>query len=117
MIKKILQLTLRSLREQWFADAADLVDRVLVQPEFDAVPALAEAFPLRVFPDAVGIAHEGRENLLPYGDLMFNAFGPYNDLVAEGAPRLPDLLAWVNTRCGQPRPPPVGRSRRLQPRP
>ena len=25
-------------------------------PEFDAVPALAEAFPLRVFPDAVGIS-------------------------------------------------------------
>ena len=61
--------------------------------EFDAVPALAEAFPLRVFPDAVGLPHGGRENLLPYGDHAFNAFGPPNDLVAKGAPRVAGLLA------------------------
>ena len=30
----------------------------------DAVPTLAEAFPLRVFPDAVGLPQEDRENLL-----------------------------------------------------
>ena len=55
--------------------------------------ALAEAFPLRVFPDAVGIPEEGRENLLPYGDHAFNAFGPRNDLVAKGAPRVAELSA------------------------
>ena len=77
---------LRRLRETWAAAAEDLVDQVLAarDAEFDAVPALAEAFPLRVFPDAVGIPAEGRENLLPYGDLLFNAFGPRNDLVADG---------------------------------
>ena len=34
---------------------------------------------------------EGRENLLPYGDHAFNAFGPANDLVAKGAPRVAEL--------------------------
>ena len=53
-------------------------------PEFDAMPALAEAFPLRVFPDAVGIPPEGRENLLPYGDHLFNAFGPPQRPGGEG---------------------------------
>jgi cytochrome P450 len=91
---------LRRLREGWFADAEALVDQVLAAgPEFDAVGALAEAFPLRVFPDAVGIPQEGRENLLPYGDHLFNAFGPSNDLVAKGAPRVPELLAWVIGQC------------------
>ncbi|WP_322760453.1 cytochrome P450 [Frankia sp. Cr2] len=102
VLAKILgQQAVRRLREQWFTDARDLVDAVLTRAEFDAVPALAAAFPLRVFPDAVGLAREGRENLLPYGDLMFNAFGPYNDLVAQGAPRLPELLGWVNAQCAR----------------
>src|SRR4051812_14250192 len=66
---------------------------------FDAVPSLAEAFPLRVFPDAVGIPKEGREHLLPYGDHLFNAFGPSNDLVAKGAPRVAELSGWVAAQC------------------
>ena len=93
---------LRRLREKWFADAEALVDAVLAEgSEFDAVDALAEAFPLRVFPDAVGIPTAGRENLLPYGDHAFNAFGPVNDLVEKGNPRVPELSGWVNEQCAR----------------
>jgi len=67
---------LRDLEDQWRADAATLVAELLERgTAFDAVTDLAEVFPLRVFPDAVGIGTEGRENLLPYGDFAFNAFG------------------------------------------
>ena len=90
---------LRSLREAWFGDAEALVDQVLAETEFDAVHALSETFPLRVFPDAVGLGRHGRENLLPYGDHAFNAFGPDNDLVAKGAPRVGSLSAWVAAQC------------------
>ena len=101
------QRELRRLREAWQADAAALVDEVLgAHPagrdgwtEFDAVPALAEAFPLRVFPDAVGLGADGRENLLPYGNHAFNAFGPVNDLVRQGEPDVPRLSAWVGAQC------------------
>lgn len=90
----------RTLRDRWMADAADLVDQVLARgDEFDAVTDLAAAFPLRVFPDAVGISDTGRENLLPYGDHTFNAFGPPNSLVERGAHRIGDLSAWINTQC------------------
>jgi cytochrome P450 len=93
---------LRRLRERWFAAAETLVDAVLASgPEIDAVPALAEAFPLTVFPDAVGIPAEGRENLLPYGDFLFNAFGPHNDLVAQATPDAARLGAWVNDQCAR----------------
>ncbi|WP_138732202.1 cytochrome P450 [Modestobacter excelsi] len=93
---------LRSLRAGWTADAEQLVDSVLAAgTEFDAVPVLAEAFPLRVFPDAVGIGPDGRENLLPYGDHAFNAFGPSNDLVARGAHRVPELSGWVGEQCAR----------------
>ncbi|MDD7964059.1 cytochrome P450 [Actinomycetospora lemnae] len=96
---------LRRLRDRWFADAEDLVAGLLdgAGPvvELDGMAALAEAFPLRVFPDAVGLPREGRENLLPYGDHAFNAFGPSNDLVAKGAPRVAELSAWVGSRCAR----------------
>ena len=90
VLKKILgPRALRRLHDDWVADADELVEDVLAVhgTELDAVSHLAQAFPLRVFPDAVGIPKPGRENLLPYGDHMFNAFGPANDLVAKGAPR------------------------------
>jgi len=96
---------LRRLRERWFADADDLVAGLLDGAgdvvELDAVDALAEAFPLRVFPDAVGLPPEGREHLLPYGDHAFNAFGPANDLVAKGAPRVAELSEWVAAQCAR----------------
>ncbi|MEW2357097.1 cytochrome P450 [Spirillospora sp. NPDC029432] len=104
---------LRRLRDAWFAEAEELVDRVLADRSFDAVPALAQAFPLRVFPDAVGLPREGRENLLPYGDHAFNAFGPHNDLVAKGAPRVGELSGWVNAQCARERLSPGGFGARI----
>ncbi|GAB2468643.1 cytochrome P450 [Streptomyces incanus] len=93
---------LRRLRESWLATAEELVDRVLAEgPEVDAFAALAKAFPLRVFPDAVGLGPDGRENLLPYGNMAFNAFGPVNDLVTADAHRVAELSAWVNAQCAR----------------
>src|SRR3954464_13893907 len=110
VLSKILgPRALRKLRDSWFADAEALVDDVLAEgAEFDGVRRLAEAFPLRVFPDAVGLGQEGRENLLPYGDHAFNAFGPSNDLVAKGAPRVVELSGWVGSVCARDVLAPVG---------
>ncbi len=96
---------LRKLRQEWFAEAEEVVEGLLAghgeSVQLDAVPALAEGFPLRVFPDAVGIPKEGRENLLPYGDHLFNAFGPANDLVEKGNHRVAELCGWVNAQCAR----------------
>ncbi|MDN3461010.1 cytochrome P450 [Rhodococcus sp. APC 3903] len=93
---------LATLRDSWFSDARCLVDQVLDSgTEFDAVTDLAATFPLRVFPDAVGISKAGRENLLPYGDHLFNAFGPSNSLVAKGTPSVEELSTWVNAQCSR----------------
>ncbi|MCD2192010.1 cytochrome P450 [Actinomycetospora endophytica] len=96
---------LRRLQGPWFAAAEEHVEDLLADAgpgetvAVDAMPALAESFPLRVFPDAVGIPREGREHLLPYGDHLFNAFGPSNELVAKGAPHVAEHAAWVNAQC------------------
>jgi hypothetical protein len=57
------------LKEKFDEEAELLINRLIEKHEFDAVRDLAEAFPLRVFPDAVGIAGEGREALLAYGSM------------------------------------------------
>ncbi|MBT2523475.1 cytochrome P450 [Arthrobacter sp. ISL-28] len=93
---------IRGLADAWAADAEELVEDLLAKgTEFDAVTDLAAAFPLRVFPDAVGIPKDGREHLLPYGDHVFNAFGPPNELVAKGAPRVAELSASIATKCAR----------------
>ncbi|MEU3274887.1 cytochrome P450 [Saccharomonospora sp. NPDC006951] len=97
---------LRRLRTDWFAQARALVGRIAgdgTATDCDAVPALAEAFPLTVFPDAVGIGKRGRENLLPYGNFAFNAFGPANDLVSNAASGMPRWSAWVDEQCARQR--------------
>ncbi|MFK0007818.1 cytochrome P450 [Paenarthrobacter sp. NPDC090520] len=90
------------LAESWAEDAAQLVDELLAKGEqFDAVKDLAAVFPLRVFPDAVGIPKAGRKDLLPYGDHVFNAFGPPNELVAKGASRVGELSASIAANCAR----------------
>ncbi|MGO4583713.1 hypothetical protein AB4Z38_07465 [Arthrobacter sp. 2RAF6] len=89
---------IRRLGESWAADAEELVEDLLARgTEFDAVTDLAAAFPLRVFPDAVRIPQAGRENFLPYGDHVFNAFGLPNELVARGAPPTVNLPCEFST--------------------
>lgn len=91
---------LRRLRDHWIEEAEVVVDRALARgPEIDAMTDLASAFPLKVFPDAVGLPVENRNDLLAYGDLVFNAFGPQNEHFHRGAARLSELSQWVTTLC------------------
>ena len=74
---------LRSLREPFAAAADQLVDRVLAADSVDGVRDLAEAFPLEVFPAAVGLDESVRPHLLVYGNLGFNTLGPDNEILRQ----------------------------------
>ena len=69
--------------------------------EFDGIADLAEAYPLKVFPDAVGISEEGRENLLPYGSMVFNSFGPRNDLFNKAMANAGPVRDWIMSKCSR----------------
>src|SRR3954466_2985932 len=90
---------MRPLRESFAAAAATKVDELLARKSFDAVADLAEAFPMSVFPDAMGLKQEGRENLLPYAGLVFNAFGPPNQLRQDAIDRSAPHQAYVAAQC------------------
>lgn len=71
---------LKGLRAGFEQKAKSLVDELMQRQQFDGIADFARAYPLSVFPDAVGIQQEGREKLLPHADLLFNSFGPRNEL-------------------------------------
>jgi 4-methoxybenzoate monooxygenase (O-demethylating) len=89
------------LRETFAREAEALVERLVERREFDAVADLAEAYPLKVFPDAVGISEQGRENLLPYGSMVFNSFGPRNDLFDKAMANAGPVRDWIMSKCSR----------------
>ncbi len=87
-----------------FSKAADaMLDALVAQAAggntVDGIKSLAEPYPLKVFPDAVGLDATGRDNLLLYGDMIFNAFGPRNDLFLNAAKRVKPVTAWIMDHC------------------
>src|SRR6202790_2840588 len=90
---------LKQLRGRFAAAAEAKVDALLERGSFDAIADLAEAYPLSIFPDALGLKQEGRENLLPYADLAFNAFGPPNKLRQDAIERSAPHQAYVAEQC------------------
>ena len=100
VLNQVLSATaMRPLRAHFTALAEAKVDELLDRGSFDAVTDLAEAYPLSVFPDALGLKQEGRENLLPYASLVFNAFGPPNQLRQEAIDRSAPHQAYVAAQC------------------
>jgi cytochrome P450 len=89
------------LRETFQREAELLIGRLVEQREFDGIADLAEAYPLKVFPDAVGIVGEGRENLMPYGSMVFNSFGPRNDLFERAMANAGPVRDWIMSKCSR----------------
>jgi len=89
---------INALRATFEREAEALVCRLVARREFDGVADLAEAFPLKVFPDAVGISEQGRENLLPYGS---NSFGPRNDLFDKAMANAGPVRDWIMSKCSR----------------
>jgi cytochrome P450 len=87
------------VKAEFTLQAEQLVDALLERGEIDGTRDLAERYPLRVFPDAVGLSDSGRENLLLYGDMVFNSFGPRNPIFLNAAQRYEPVSRWIMDKC------------------
>ncbi|WP_406141885.1 cytochrome P450 [Streptomyces sp. NBC_01089] len=76
------------------ADAlvADLVD----QGTFDAIDALARAFPLEVVADLIGFTGHVRDSMLRWGQAAMQVIGPMNQRTAESFPVAGELYEWCS---------------------
>ena len=100
MLSKVLSPAVVKQIRAGFASAAEAkVNELLAKGSFDAITDLAESYPLSVFPDAMGLKQEGREHLLPYAGLVFNAFGPPNKLRQDAIERSAPHQAYVAAQC------------------
>lgn len=100
LMNKVVSIkALKELRPRWRAKAEELVDQLVARRRFDAVTDLAQAFPMLVFPDTIGLPREGREQLLDYATIVFNAFGPRNRVFEDGNRGKEQAIAWVAQAC------------------
>jgi cytochrome P450 len=98
MDKVLSPAAIRGLRDGFVRAATALIDELLARGSFDAIHDLAEAFPLTVFPDAVGMPAENRRFLLPYGNMVFNSFGPRNAFFEAAVAGAAPVLEWVQAQ-------------------
>jgi cytochrome P450 len=100
LMSRIVSLNaLKELRPQWQEKAQDLVASLVAKGSFDAATDLAEVFPMRVFPDTIGLMDEGRENLIDYATIVFNAFGPRNQILEDSMAGKQGAIDWVEAAC------------------
>jgi len=89
------------LKDDFRAAADRLVDELLEKGTFEAVEDMAEVFPVRVFPKAVGLKQVNRRALVDYGAMVFNALGPDNDLRRAAMAKAPDIVPWIMEQCAR----------------
>lgn len=89
------------LKATFRAEADALVDRLLETGRFDAVPACAEAFPTTVFPAAIGLKENDPERLIDYGSMVFNGYGPDNELRRAALAKGPQIIPWITESCAR----------------
>lgn len=99
MLHLMTPKTAHALRPTFEAAAEELVEQLVAQQTFDGVTDLAEVYPVHVFADAVGLPDEGRHHLLGYAAMVFNAFGPRNELVEEAFTDIAPVIEWIAAAC------------------
>jgi cytochrome P450 len=94
---------MRRLTETFMSAADALVARLAHGEPFDAMAELAVVYPLQVFSDAVGVAEDGREHLLRYARMVFNTFGPRNQLFLDAVADAAPTRDWIMQQCREER--------------
>ncbi|MFF0587132.1 cytochrome P450 [Streptomyces sp. NPDC003781] len=87
---------LRGLKPRIEAKADALVTELVEWGSFDAVDALARAFPLEVVADLIGFTGHARDNMLRWGQAAMQVLGPMNRRTAENFPVAGELYAWCS---------------------
>ncbi|QLE76445.1 cytochrome P450 [Streptomyces rectiverticillatus] len=87
------------MRPEFERHAEELVAAVVARGRFDGVTDVAQAYLLRAFPEAFGLAPGDGEKLLRYGDMAFNLFGPRNRLAQESLAAGMPMHEWFAEQC------------------
>ncbi|MEV4834448.1 cytochrome P450 [Nonomuraea sp. NPDC049486] len=87
---------LRGLKSGIDAKADALVGELVDRGSFEAIDALARAFPLEVVADLIGFTGHVRDNMLRWGQAAMQVIGPMNRRTAESFPIAGELYGWCS---------------------
>ncbi|WP_326801197.1 cytochrome P450 [Streptomyces sp. NBC_01788] len=87
---------LRGLKAGIETKADALVAALVEKGSFEAIDALARAFPLEVVADLIGFTGHVRDNMLRWGQAAMQVLGPMNQRTAENFPVAGELYAWCS---------------------
>lgn len=87
---------LRGLKVTIDAKADALVADLVAKGSFEAIDALARAFPLEVVADLIGFTGPVRDNMLRWGQAAMTVLGPLNQQTAENFPIAGELYGWCS---------------------
>ncbi|MFB9947574.1 cytochrome P450 [Rhizobium puerariae] len=103
MARALSPKAIAGLKEGFLQTAEAIIGRLIRQGSFEAVTELAEAFPVAVFPKAVGMVDSDRRRLVDYGAMVFNALGPDNKFRRAAMSQAPDIVPWITAACARER--------------
>lgn len=90
---------IKRLRGEFERVAGTLIEMACARDRIDAIEELVVPFPLKVFPDAVGMHELDRGVMLKYGGMVFGAFGPLTDWYHDLMKDAPEVSRWIDARC------------------
>ncbi|MGW1709654.1 cytochrome P450 [Streptomyces sp. NPDC002206] len=87
---------LRGVKGRIEVKADALVAELVEKGTFEAIDALARAFPLEVVADLIGFTGHVRDNMLRWGQAAMQVLGPLNQRTAESFPIAGELYSWCS---------------------
>lgn len=97
LVENLSPRALRGLKAGIEAKADALVAELVAKGSFEAIDALARAFPLEVVADLIGFTGHARDNMLRWGQAAMQVIGPMNQRTAENFPIAGELYEWCST--------------------
>lgn len=91
--KYLSPIVIRRWKEHFESVAGPMAEAIVERGTVDGVEDVAEAFVLKVFPEAVGIDLP-RAEILAIGEMRFNQSGPKNELYLRAMERAQPYLEW-----------------------
>lgn len=103
MARALSPKAIAGLKDEFRHAAEAIIGDLIERGSFEAVADLAEAFPVAVFPKAVGMVDSDRRRLVDYGAMVFNALGPDNKFRRAAMAQAPDIVPWITAACARDR--------------
>lgn len=99
LAERLSPRAMQALRGEIAEKADAFVAEVVRRGSFDAITDLAQAFPLTVVADLIGLPDHDKHRLLEWADAGFNLWGPRNERMLRSLEKWTELTSYITTQA------------------